>query len=559
MSDENKRIDDPDDFWDLSSLIPKRSSRPAAHPTEAHRRVPDTAAVEIAVPSQAPVQSTAQPGADVPLTVRPVPSARIEPPTPSPERTYRPADSLVREVRIYPWENRYDYYEQFRIHAERLATYEGRETPETDFFSYMPQYVQMSRAQLAYYLWWRTCFRKGVCLPAAQSYLLLYVYELINLDEKHQDPQTGQENLLRLWLSYRERYPLLDARLCEWLCDYSLLHALPPPTLPTDAYRTLLSRCRLKEFYVPAGENGTALHTAILLFCNNYDYTKSKFYRPDTKADYDRVLGGAIRVALDVLREQSGTVLTDAEGISTMTRDTFSGAICSWRVKRRIRVDYTSFSHTHELRHIMTDVLKYAENALRAALGIYSVSVPMRERLDAYLKEALPVRKPRAAVKREPELPAYERRYDLPVGEISLARATEIEAQSWLTTKRLVEAFDGEETEFTPETVRENPPLPSLTAEPAPTEAVPVATAAPDSPLLRALGDLSAFLPLALARDGAAQRAFARERRLMIDAVADKINTVAGDILGDIILEEENGAYAVIPDYLELLTEEGVL
>lgn len=572
MSDERKNTGDPDDFWDLSSLIPKRSSRPAAHPSAAPRCVPDTAAVEIAVPTQAPIREPV--ATDVPLTVRPVPSARVEPPPATPERVYRPVDSLVREVRIYPWENRYDYYEQFRIHAERLVAYEGKECPEADFFSYMPQYVQMNRAQLAYYLWWRTCFRRGTCLPAAQSYLLLYVYELINLDEKHQDPQTGQENLLRLWLSYRERYPLLDARLCEWLCDYSLLHALPPPTLPPDAYRTLLSGCRLKEFYVPAGENGTALHTAILLFCNNYDYTKSKFYRPDTKADYDRVLKGAIRVALDFLREQSGTVLTDAQGISTLTRDTFAGAICSWRVKRRILVDYTSFSHTHELRHVMTDVLKYAENALRAALGIksrlsiYSVGTSLRERLNDWLKEALPVRKPRMAAKKEPEIPAYERRYDLPVGEISPERAAAIEAESWQTTKRLVEAFDGVEMEITPETVRENGEnartvevpvsVEPVSVEPVPVEPVPVDSGeAPSaSPFLQALGDLAEFLPLALARDGAAQRQFARERRLMLDAVADKINTVAGDMLGDILLEEENGVYAVIPDYIELIEGE---
>lgn len=575
MAEQDGKMQDPDEFWDLTSLIPKRSVRPAVG--NAPRRPSDTGAVEIVVPRAS--SSTVE---DVPLTVRPVPSAKIESPPAHPERIYRPEGSLVREVRIYPWQSPYDYYEQFRIYAERLAMREGTECPEVDFFSYMPHYSQMNRAQLAYYLWWRTNFRRGVCLPASHTYLLLYVYELINLDESRQDPKTGQENMLRLWLAYREQYPMLDARLCEWLCDYSLLHALPPPALPTESYRALLSGCRLKEFYVPAGENGAALHTAILLFCNNYDYTKSKFYRPDTSADYDRVLSGAIRTALSVLRERSGTALTDAEGVSTVTRDAFSGAICSYRYKRRIQVDYTSFSHTHELRHVMTDVLKYAENALRAALGIksrlsvYSLDIPLRERLDAYLRVALPARKMRAAAKKEPERPAYERRYDLPVGEISLAHAAEIEAESWQTTRRLVEAFSEEKDAFNPETGAENAqnaPHKSPLEETMPV-VLPVADATaqdvaadvPDtganphtSPLLQALGELVDFLPLAVARDGMAQRDFARKMKLMTDAVADKINTVAGDILGDIILEEENGVYAVIPDYLELLKEEGVL
>jgi hypothetical protein len=563
MQEKDKNHTELDDFWDLSSLVPKLKKD---KPQRAER--PSVDGIEITV-AKAAEQGNAQ-FADVPLTERPVSFAPLVA-LPEPLFSYIPTGALIRHVRVYPWKSKYEYYEQFRLHAERLAAREGKECPYADFFSYMPQYVQMNRAQLAYYLWWRTCFRRGTCLPAAQSYLLLYVFELINLGEKHQDPKAGQENLLRLWLGYRERYPMLDTRMCEWLCDYSLLHALPPPALPADSYRALLTNCRLKEFFVPAEENGSALHAAILLFCNNYDYRKSKFYRPDTKSDYDRVLRGAIRVTLDFLRERSGAALTDAEGISTLTRDAFSGAICSYRMKRRIEVDYTSFSHTHALRHVMTDVLKYAENALRAALGVksrlsvYAVETALRERLDDYLKAALPARRPRAAEKKAPDIPEYERRYDLPAGEISAARAAEIEARSWQTTRRLVEAFDGAEAQITPQTDAESEEntLPAApTAEDTPRTEVPLSPpldAPSASPLAQALGDLADFLPLALAKDGAAQRDLARRLHLMPDAVADRINTVAGDMLGDILLEEENGVYTVIPDYIELLKEEGVL
>ena len=74
-----------------------------------------------------------------------------------------------------------------------------------------------------------------------------------------------------------------------------------------------------------------------------------------------------------------------------------------------------------------------------------------------------------------------------------------------------------------------------------------------------ALGALAPFLPLALAKDRAGQRAFANAAHMMVDAVADRINTVAMDFIGDILLEEENGCYAVIPDYLEFLAEQGVV
>ena len=256
-------------------------------------------------------------------------------------------------------------------------------------------------------------------------------------------------------------------------------------------------------------------------------------------------------------------MLAGKDGVSRMTREAFAGAICTPRLKAKIEVAYTSFSGTHELRYIITDVLKYAENALRAVLGvrsrlsIYAVSAPLRERLDAFLAVNLPQKRHRSAPKAE--VPQYERRYDLPRREISAARAAEIEAASWQTTERLVEAFS-------PDTVAENE-LP-LTATEAPAVADTVLEALPlvdgDIPqdgadFAAALGKYRAFLPLAVARDRAGQRAFARELGELPDAITDKINTVAGDVVGDIILEDLGGCYAVVEDYLQLLKEEGVL
>ena len=567
MEKNDRKNVEKDDFWDLSDLVPKRKTRPAF---SANIRSID--AVEVHQNAHRIDKNTAL---DVPLPERLVhPESRQEK-KPAPECTYQPLGALVREVRIYPWKNEYNYYEQFREHANRLARKEGEECPEVDFFSYMPQYTQLSNAQLKYYLWWRTNFRRGTCLPCAYSYLLLYLYELINLDEMHQNPIDGRQNMLRLWLSYREKHTRLDVLVREWLCDYCLFHHLPPPKLDPSQYRALLAGCRLKEFYVPSEEGLDALSVAVLLFCNNYDYTKSKFYRADTKADYDRVLGGAIREALAFLREQSGKALTDVSGISTLTRDTFTGAVCSWRLKRRIEVDYTSFSHTHELRYVMTDVLKYAENALRAnrgiksRLSIYALSVPLRERLDAYLATALPQRAARSSAKQREALPEYERRYDLPMAVVSPERAAEIEAESWQTTKRLVEAFEGEKMTESPQTGAKNADFLPLTEQsPQHTEAEATPLPATESgepafdavsPLAKELGVLVGFLPLAAAGDRQGQRDFARSIGLMPDAVADKINTVTGDMLGDIVLEEENGIYVILEDYKEFLIEQGVL
>ncbi len=681
--------DDPKDFWNLDDLLPPSKKVPASKGFS-----PDTSAVEITVPAGvlpgditvnpvlAPGTGATQPAApeetapargtltgtggvfvdaDVPLRERPVnPYAAKEPPREEPETVYRPEHSLLHEVRIYPWRTAYTYYEQFRGHALKLHPREGSECAEVDLCSYMPQYTQLTREQLHYYLWWRTNFRKGIYLHAAFSYLLLYLYEQINLSGKI-PPEEGQQNILRLWLSYRGEHPRLDVLVREWLCDYSLLHRLPPPALPRALYGELLAGCRLKEFYVSGWQGAEEEVLAILLFCNNYDYNKSKFYRADTAELYDRVLSGAVAAALSFFREKNGGIGHSA-GVSTITRDAFAGAVCSYRLKRRIEVDYASFSHTHELRYIMTDVLKYAENAIRAKISVksrltvYQISTELRRVLDAYLEGAIPQKAPaRCEKKAEPD---YEKRYEIPVRPISPEHAAKIEAESWETTRKLVEAFggDGEPTPEPPVTGNRTvataapPATENQTAPPEvtatekrvamPPEGTPAGEAGgkgtpravetlqnfldsaektqnfpdsflsnenmfffgeksdvfekntsllsdktpenpaenvreapagttatsgkvkevlPESPLQKALGELAEFVRLAAAGDRAGERRFAAAHGLMPDALADRINTAACDILGDIILEDAGGYYTVIEDYMEDLREAQVL
>ncbi len=550
--DERNQSAEKDEFWDLSVLLPPRPAHKSEKTPPTLQK--DTEAVEITSPASSEKPYTV---ADSILTehyVNPQAAPRVH--AESPLHTYAPQHSLLHEVRVFAWRTQYDYYERFRHNALRFWQQEGVECPLTPFFSYMPQYTQLNAAQLATYFWWRSCFRKGIYLRVDYSYLLLALYEMINVGDSI-SPQEIQGQMVKLWLAYREEHPRLDSLVREWLCDYSLLYELPAPTLPAKLYQVLLSGCRLKEFYVPLSGKESHLVTGVLLFCNNYDYTKSKFFTPDTAEEYHRVLRGAVGVALEVLRERDGNALTGGSGLSTISRDTFVGAICSYRLRRRIEVDYTSFSHTHELRYIMSDVLKYAENALRAVRGIktrltiYAVDVAMRERLDAYLKTVLPERVQKST-KKQVEPPAYERRYDLPVSAPSPTRAAEIEARSWQTTKRLVEAFEQEaqiDTNIPPDGADI-----SQEESPAPAHAQDVSSTA------EALGVLCEFLQLvARGEGGSAQRRLADEIGMLLDAVADKINTVTGDILGDIVLEQGDDGYILVEDYREWLQEEGIL
>jgi len=310
----------------------------------------------------------------------------------------------------------------------------------------------------------------------------------------------------------------------------------------------------------------------LLYFGSNYDYKKSKFYRPETAALFDRALRGAVCVTLAEHEAKSAQNTTRDGAYSQICRDAFSGAVCSYHLKKRIEIDYCSFSHTHELRFLVTDALKYAENAVRASLGVksrltvYALNADLREKLDAWFATVVPPRATRRAAVKE-QIPDYEKRYDLPRSDLSPEKAAAIEEASWQITERLVTAFADEPTESaeTGRETNETKPLPTFApVAPEPAKKAPTSDTLPPpesgtSGLAAALGDLLPFVRLCAGGDGAGQRDFALSLGSMPDAVADRVNTVAADVFGDVILEETDGVYTVISDYFNDLENEGVL
>ncbi len=550
-SENKKREAELDAFWDIDALIPaKRAPHYAS----------DTTTTEIVLDApSAPVKPSAS---QAPIVPEPIPSAasdsaepRFIPPhtkaeftKPAPDEEYAPDNALVRTVRIYRHRGTYRYYEGFVRDAARLYPVKGGVCSRVPFFSYVPQHSQMTRPQLEWYLYWRDQVRHGGYPDTDYSYILLYIYELINLSDRIA-PEKVQKALCNIWVQYRKLFHQLDTYLPEWICDHSLLHRLPPPEICTgeELLPVVMQHCALKEFYMPRGvEDGFT--RAILTFCSNYDYRKSKFYVGENISLFDRAIEGAVRRVTETASRDGKLFAAANMDDSRMTRDAYTGALCSYRIKRKLEVEYCSFSRSHELRYFITDVIKYTENRIRAALGIrsrltiYALPVSTRQLLDAYLDGVLPTRTVTSPAKKEAaEAQVYEKLYDLPQKPLSLSGAAEIERASWETTQKLVEAFTQEDRE-------EPTPVPV----PASMELAPSAS---ESAETDGEGKHTAFLPYrdflrgALERELGVQKAFAKTRGVPVEVVADEINTLAADLLGDILLEEDNGIFTVIEDY----------
>lgn len=582
-----------DDFWDIASLVPPKKEAPR---TRLPQKIELTEIVADA-PSASPKSEIDTNTAEIETTITRFIPPHGERKQPKPDEIYMPTGSLLKEVRIYHWQTKFQYYEEFCKMAEKLKDCHGSTCRFVPFFSYVPQYSQLSEGQLAWYLYWRDQVRSGNYPKTDYSYIMLYIYEIINLADSI-DPTIGQAQLCALRDAYGKFYPRIASCLNEWICDYSLIHHLPPPSV-IDAKTA--ETCSLKEFYIYSPDHPQeVLAKALMMFGTNYHYEKSKYASKDNISLYETHMQGAI---LACLRDE-GEVGEKMEHLwgdkTTQTRDAYAGALCSHRVKRKIEVDFCSLARSHELRLILTDIMKYTENKLRAYWGVksrlslFGLPVSFRLCIDRYFEQNLPSK--HAGQRKESDsVHEYDTLYDVPRKPLSLEHAAEIERDSWLTTAALVEAFDDEDKPGKPEAASSNvsslkeqkgaKPLrfvefsketdnfedkknisePLFTAQQDTdsnlTVTDSIADSGPSSSALREkIGVLFPFVLYAMNHDYAAEKDFCREIGKMPESVVDKINEISTEILGDIILCEAEGtdipdAYNLVEEYASYITE----
>lgn len=577
--DKTARERELDEFWSIDALLPNRKNTVTLHSAS-------TDAIEIAADPPAATDAIPQNPEQQKLTNIPQINTehlvkRFVPPHTAeedrkeePEQTQIMQNSLIHSVRIYKWQVPYTYCNPFYRDGTKLYALRGTPCEAVPFFSYVPQYAQMNRAQLSWYLYWRDCVRHGQYLKTDDSYIQLYIFELINFSNRT-TPQQTQTQLCKLWLAYYKDHPYLSRYMSEWLCDFGLLYGLPAPcAIVTQDNGALVSGCSLREYYVDCSDASNpdgGYIRSLLTSCTNYNYKKSKFYTEKNAPLYDRIITGTLAAVFGDLTANN-MLIPNMHDI-TYTRNTFVGALCVDTYKKRLEIDAYSFSRSHELRFLVTDLIKYTENKIREALGIksrlsvFDLHEKIKHLADVYLSKALPA--PIPARKKE-EIPAYERLYDLPQAPISSEHAAQIEAASWETTKQLIEAFaensktESDKEKAAPITLNTQNTTGNTPSHLPPKQDSPCITdrndANPDkraTPVCSPFAKYAEYLRLLLDGKGSEASAMIRKQGIMEDALVDDLNSIALDLpeFGDIILEECNNHYAVISDYRELLTK----
>jgi hypothetical protein len=441
--------------------------------------------------------------------------------------SYTPENPFIKNVTVWLWPSKFTFYERFHSDAERNFDKVYVECEHVKFFSYMPQYIQLETAQFNWYLWWRENVRKGKYLPTDFSYILLYVYEIINLPERI-PAEKGIALMCDIWLAYRDTYSSkLDRHMIEWICDYCLINQLSPPydKFNDEIMNVIKQLAGFKEFFIKVDEANLDPYYSMLMYTStNYDWTKSKYVTDENRELFREHITQAFQHAA---RQH---ITTDHMTDSKMTRDAYSGSLCAYNVKRRIDVDYRTFTRSAELRLVVSDLIKYAENKVRAMIGIKGrLSTPnlkdeMTASLEQYFDQFKTVRKKPKTDEAENE---YSHLYEARSSELSTESALAIEQESWSITNTLVDALVETDTYIEPE-----PEI--IESEPEQTETS---------------NDIILAIKYIYHNEREKFNELVKRNNMLDDTMIECINEYVYDIIGDIAIEVNDDWYMIIEDY----------
>lgn len=525
MLSENKtKKQTLDDFWDISELVPqKKTIRQTSKPIRT---------VEINEGS-ATWENTQTKLSDHVKRNTEVYKGETE------SFSYIPDNSLIHKVTLTKEKSSYEFYGEFRTAAEKLWHVKGEQCEYKDYFSYSPQYNQLSSSQMRYYLWWRENFREGRYLKTNLCYIYLYTFELINATYLT-TPEDAREKMVEVLENYEDVLKGAVPRYVRWISDFSLIHRLPPPERFSE--QLLKKAGMFKEYFVRIPGNTPEGWVRVLLaYCCSYDYRSSKFATSENIELFDEHVPRALARVVAKLSEDGQILAGLPYGDCKIVAKAFEGAVCCSDNRYTIEAEYCSFSRSHELRFLVGDVVKYAENKIRhyisvkSRLTVYSLPNDLRDVIDGYFATVLPHRRRTAAEK--PKHEEYDILYDLPKKKLDLSNAERIEQESWITTKELVEAFEEE--------AAEKEVIPAVMPE--------VIETGHDTELCVALGKYFDAVKELCDGNVSLLNGLAESEGLLLDAVIDRINEIAVDIIGDIIIENDGDIYTVIEDYVDML------
>ena len=462
--------------------------------------------------------------------------------------------AVLKSAAVYRAADPGGSYSGFAAAARRAVA----ATPSGDgsyhrYFSYAPDFSELTPAQLDSYLRFREDVKARRVRPVDYSYFLLLVYSGVNLATPS-NAGAFLDALIWLWESYREDFAVIDRLFCDWVLDLCLQFGLPLPldkldgVIPKIPVRQTTPLCNAYLFdraLAPGRVPDAAQRDMILNMLCDYRFRSLAYYRERP------AYASAMETFIERLFDRGFLTVPDQRAeflqlpIPTgirIKRRLYPSAALDPSLRMRVELEMIPLIGDVNVRDRFTSLIKYIDNRVRRGLGLkpkfsaVSISPVHRDFIDAVYESDMS-----SAVKRVERGIAAAPVRKL---EVDAGLAGRIESESWDSTRILTEGIEIQgETVTLGEIPRKAPETPEVFANPDPEGGVTEFCASLDEVLL-------GFLVKLLYGGPAPAREYALAQGQFFEGMVGKINRAASEFVGDVVLRHDG---KVLPDYREEL------
>ena len=243
----------------------------------------------------------------------------------------------------------------------------GKEAPFIPFMQYWPSYDSMTKQQKDWYFYWRSQVRKGIYLNTDLSYIFVHVYELLS-GYGWTNAQDGYDQLIALWINYRNEHIRLDNYLVGWLFDFAQLHKLEY-AVPEGIEITLPYQLAIRDLLIDTHSDEKPLKLPFPLIDALCDYSLagSKFYKDGHQLLMNEAIPRVVALADAALIKKKGKGILETYGPNRPKKQTyyaFQSANCV-HANKRMDISVKGYTSSQKLRGYINELVRYAENVLR--------------------------------------------------------------------------------------------------------------------------------------------------------------------------------------------------
>lgn len=114
--------------------------------------------------------------------------------------------------------------QNFYLQGKLVASYEDHYEGKQSFLRYYPTYHDLTVGQARTYFTWRTKIRQNIYEKISDSYVYIYLYELLN-GIGIKNPEEGLDKLITFNKNYAQKFsPEIGAYLERWIRDYIVFY-----------------------------------------------------------------------------------------------------------------------------------------------------------------------------------------------------------------------------------------------------------------------------------------------------------------------------------------------